>query len=209
MPEIAPPALYKQHFIDKADERIDLFRKLKQRFDVKNALYPGCFVQISPSFVIPRVVYVDSDRRIPVFLRDEHVTAYIESRKEYSEPAEVVFHHQSYEEDIDELPESFDLLISQYAGFVSAACGKYLKIGGVLVANDSHGDASMANIDPRFQLIAIVTRNGDRFAIKESELDQYMRTKRPVEITESILRARGRGFGFTRPAFSYVFRRIS
>lgn len=208
MPQTSPPDLYKQFFVDKNDERVDLFRKLVKTYKVRSALYPGSFVQISPSFVIPRVVYVDNDRRFPGLFRDEKLLPYVESRKEYPEQPEIGFHHQSYEKDIDEPLESFDLLISQYAGFISAACSKYLKIGGVLVANDSHGDAAMANLDPQLRLIAVIKRKGERFTITETGLGDYLTTRRPVEITRESLRRRGRGFGYTKTASSYVFRRI-
>lgn len=208
MPQPPAPELYKQHFVDKTDERVDLFRKLVKQYKVRSALYAGSFVQISPSFVIPCVVYVDSDRRFPGFFKQEQVAAYVESRKEYSEQPEIRSHHQNYEKPIDEPLDSFDLLISQYAGFVSIACGKYLKSGGILVANDSHGDASMANLDPKFRLIAVVDRKGERFKITEVGLDQYLKTRRPVEITRESLLRRGRGFGYSKPASSYVFRKI-
>lgn len=208
MPQILPPALYKQHFIDKGSERIDLFRKLVKKYKINSALYPGSFVQISPSFAIPSVTYVDNDRRFPGFFADPTLQEYIESRKEYSEQPEIKFHHQSYENDIDEPLESFDLLISQYAGFISTACGKYLKIGGVLVANDSHGDASMANLDPMFQFMGVVSNRGENFTITDAGLHEYFSTRRPVEITQETLRQRGRGFGYAKVASSYVFRRI-
>ncbi len=208
MPQPSPPPLYKQYFIDRSDERVDLFRKLAEQFGVRSALYPGSFVQISPSFVIPRVVYVDSDRRIPRFFGDPAVQEYVESRKEYGESPEIRYHHQSYEDDIGEPPGNFDLLISQYAGFISAACKRYLKRGGLLVANDSHGDASMARIDPDFELVAAIDRRGEKFSVKTSDLDRYFLPKRPVEITAELLRQRGRGIGYTTPASSYLFRKI-
>lgn len=206
---VAPPPLYSRYFIEKNDERTDMFRKLAQRFGVKSALYPGSFVQISPSFVIPSVVYVDSDRRIPKFFGDPGVLKYVESRKEYEEPVEIRFHHQSYEAEIGEPPESFDLLISQYAGFISPACKWYLKRGGLLAVNDSHGDASMANIDPDFELIGVVNRRGERFSIKTTGLEEYFVLKRPTEITVDTLRERERGFGYTKPASSYLFRKTA
>ncbi len=208
MPIPDPPNLYKRFFIDKQDERVELFRKVAVRFDVKRALYPGSFVHISPSFVIPSVVYVDTDRRTPKFFQDELLAPYIESRKEYAEAPEIGFHHQSYDDPIDEPLGSFDLLISQYAGFISTACSKYLRIGGLLLANDSHGDASMAVLDSDFELVAAVTRRGERFSIKETDLDQYLQPANPVEFTQESLRDRGRGIRYTKPAFAYLFRRI-
>ena len=173
-----PPKLYEQFFVSKDDERIDLFRKVALRFEVKTALYPGSFVQIGPSFVIPQTVFVDNDRRTGRFFSDPSVLEYVETRKEYVEQPQMRFHHCSYEAVFDEQPESFDLLISQYAGFISKACKSYLRTGGVLLVNDSHGDASMANLDRDFELIATVNRRGERFSINESHLEDYFVPKR-------------------------------
>ncbi|MFX0037200.1 MAG: hypothetical protein ACFE9I_16330 [Candidatus Hermodarchaeota archaeon] len=40
-----------------------------------------------------------------------------------------------------------------YAGFVSQSCKEYLKVGGILLTNNSHGNASMAYIDDDYQFI--------------------------------------------------------
>lgn len=204
-----PPKLYQQFFIDKSDQRVDLFRTVAHRHDVKAALYPGSFVQIGPSFVIPRVVYVDNDRRTGRFFADPQLLEYVRGRKEYQEEPEITFHHCSYESGFGERLESFDLLISQYAGFISSACKLYLKVGGVLLVNDSHGDASMANLDPDFKLIAAVIRRGERFSIRESHLDEYFVPKREINLTPALLRERGRSVGFVKPAFSYIFSKIA
>lgn len=203
------PALYKQFFVDKADERVDLFRKIADQFDVSSALYPGSFVQVSPSFVIPRVVYVDNDRRIDRFFSDPLLLDYVRSRKEYEAEPQVVAHHQSYEKEIAEQLESFDLLISQYAGFISPACKKYLRIGGVLLANDSHGDASMAQLDQGLEFIGVVNRRGDIFSIKGSGLDEYFVPKRDIVIDEASLRQTNRGPAYTKWASGYLFRRAA
>jgi hypothetical protein len=203
------PALYKQFFVDKADERVDLFRKIANQFDVTSALYPGSFVQISPSFVIPRVVYVDNDRRNGRFFVDPLLMDYVRSRKEYEAEPQIVAHPQSYETDIAEPPGSFDLLISQYAGFISPACKKYLRIGGVLLANDSHGDASMAYLDQGLEFIGVVNRRGDAFSIKDTGLDQYFVPKRDIVIDEASLREMSRAPAYTKWASSYLFRRVA
>ncbi len=77
---------------------------------------------------------------------------FIEARKEYSEDATVRFHPMTYTNPLPEPDQSVDLLISQFAGFVSLHCKRYLRLGGYLIVNDSHGDASMANIDPAYHL---------------------------------------------------------
>lgn len=205
---VSPPALYKQFFIDKSDERVELFRKVVARFGIKRALYAGSFVHIAPSFVVPEVTYVDSDRRIPKFFSDPRLIPYLLSRREYEDEPVVRHFHQSYEEEIAEPDGSFALLISQYAGFVSQACKRYLKPGGILLANDSHGDASMATPDSDFELIAAVDRRGEKFSLREDALEEFFVSKKPENITREELLKRGRGYGYRKQASSYLFRKI-
>ena len=80
-----PPELYKRYFIDKNDERVDLFRTGAHRYHVSVALYPGSFVQIGPSFVVPNMVYIDNDRRAGPFFANPQVLDYVRDRKQYRE----------------------------------------------------------------------------------------------------------------------------
>jgi hypothetical protein len=142
-----PLLLYKKYYVDRDDERLDLFVILAERFNIKSALYPGSFVHITPSIVFPKVVYVDADKRAKSFFNDAAVVDFISKRKIYEDKPIICFHHKDYTEDIGEPIDSFDLLISQYAGFVSQHCKRYLKVSGLLLVNNSHGDASMSSID--------------------------------------------------------------
>lgn len=54
---------YKKYHIDQNDERWGLFSILIETYKIQKALYPGSFVHITPSFVIPSVAYIDTDRR--------------------------------------------------------------------------------------------------------------------------------------------------
>jgi len=51
------------------------------------------------------------------------------------------------DDDQDDEAPLFDLLISSYAGFVSRAGKDFTRQGGLLLANNSHGDASLAFVD--------------------------------------------------------------
>ena len=89
---------------------------------------------------------------------------------------------------------SFDLLVSLYAGFVSEHCTDYLKIGGTLLVNPSHGDVAMASIDPRYELSGVVvSRDGD-YRVRTEDLSTYLIPKSPVDVTPTTLHDRGRGF---------------
>lgn len=205
----SPAALYRENHVDKSDERLGLFAGLVEHFGVSSALYPGSFVHVTPSFVIPHVVYVDSDRRARRFFDDPRTLELVKRRRRYDAVPTIAFHHGDYTDAIDEADESFELLISQYAGFVSRACKRHLKIGGILVANNSHGDASMARLDHDFELVAVYRRHAERFTFAFDELETYMIPKSGDEPTFEALEGSMRGPAFTRPVAGYVFKRIA
>lgn len=120
-------SLYKKYHVERNDERLGQFSLLVDRFNIRNALYVGSFVHITPSFVIPSVVYVDSNKQARDFFNDLSVHEFVSKKKMYAEDSLISFHHKDYMKDIGEPIEFFDLLISQYAGFVSQYCKKYLK----------------------------------------------------------------------------------
>ena len=78
----------------------------------------------------------------------DDVVSFVVRHKVYNETPMMAFHSSSYEADLPEPNGSFDLLISLYAGFISKPCKRYLKRGGILAVNNSHGDAGLASIDP-------------------------------------------------------------
>ena len=102
----------------------------------------------------------------------------------------------------------FDLLVSQYSGFISRACKQYLKIGGILVVNNSHGDASMASISPDYEFIAVINKRSSNFTISTLNLEKYFIPKKEIEITEEFLEKHMRGVGYTKTATDYIFKRI-
>ena len=105
-------------------------------------------------------------------------------------------------------PESFDLLISLYAGFISEACGHLLRVGGILLVNSSDGDAALAALDERFELKAVVTSSDGRYAVTNTNLDSYMVPKKPQPITAEKLKTSGRGIAYTKTPFAYLFKRV-
>lgn len=187
-----------------------LFSVLAEAFTIEQVLYPGSYIHLTPSFVFPSVTYVDTDRRARRFFADRQgVEALVERRKRYGGSPEIAFHHADYTTDLGEPDRSFDLLVSLYAGFVSEACKRYLRTGGWLVANNSHGDASLASIDPDYEFVAAIKHRGSRYRLTSEALDAYFVPKRNLEVTAELLRSTGRGVGYTKSAFAYVFRRHS
>lgn len=198
--------LYKQNYVDKDFERLELFVLLKERYGIESALYPGSYVHITPSFVFPLTVYVDTDKRAKRFFEDPWTREFVEHNKRCGEEPTIRFHHQDYSEDLPEEPGSFDLLISQWAGFVSRSCKRYLKPGGLLLVNNSHGDASLASIDEDYRFVAAVIMRGGEYRLNEVDLEEYFVPKTDVQVTPEYLFSIQRGVRYKRTAWAYLFR---
>lgn len=203
------PELYRKYFLDRNFERLDLFQRIDEKYDIQHVLYPGSYVHITPSFFFPDVVYVDSDKKAKKFFDNQKLLQdFVYRRKNYLQKTKVTFHFADYWNSIDEIEESFDLLISQYAGFVGQHCKRYLKKGGLLLANNSHGDAGVAALDDGYRLIAVVQSRSGKYRISETNLEQYFVPKASkVHATKEYLLELGRGMGYKKSASVYVFRR--
>ncbi len=191
-------------------DRLRLFSAVAEAVEASAVLYPGSYVDVAPSFVFRSVTYVDVDRRAAQFFADtEGVDEIIARTTGDDQPRSVTFLHQDYQDDLDLPEESFDLLVSLYAGFISEHCTHHLRIGGLLLVNSSHGDAAMASIDPRYELNAVVTSANGRYKVDDRKLDEYLIPKKPQTITVESLHELGRGVAYTRSPFAYLFRRVS
>ena len=107
----------------------------------------------------------------------------------------------------------FDLLISSYAGFVSRACRDFVRPGGLLVVNNSHGDASMAQCYQKtWKLVGVIPQQQPpQHKVLTTQLDDYMIPKRPEEasLTEADIELLGKGIAFTKSnVAAYVFERL-
>ena len=122
----------------------------------------------------------------------------------------IAFHFKDYQKDIKEPKESFDLLISQYAGFISLYCKHYLKVGGLLLANNNHGDASMAFLDKDYRFIGVFNkRSGNKYTFSNKNLNTYFIPKKPREITREYFLKTQKGIGYTKSPASYLFTKVS
>lgn len=202
------PNLYNDYFITKNDERSELFKILSDKFNIKRGLYPGSFVHITPSFFISQMVYVDIDKRCNNFFSDKLTLDYIIRKKIYNEFPEIRFHFTDFTNKINEKIESFDLLISLYSGLISKHCKKYLKKSGILIVNNSHGDATLAFLDKSFKMIGVTKRYGNHFKISERCLSTYFKTKSGKPIDMEKIKKNMRGPGFTKIAYAYIFKKV-
>lgn len=201
------PKLYNAHFVQKSDERSELFQSIAEAFKTRRGLYPGSFAHITPSFFVPEMVYVDSDQRCPKFFSDDVTLQYIAERKRYPQPASVQFYAADYAKGIPEALDSFDVLFSFYAGFISEYCTQYLRAGGILVANNSHGDAPLAYLNPNYKLISVINRRAERFSFSSDMLDSYFLTKSGKPLVKEEILETMRGPAYTKAPYAYIFQK--
>jgi len=189
---------------------LNLFAAVADAVGGRTVLYPGSFVDVAASSVFQSVTYVDSNRATPRFFADvDGVHEIISSQPGAPDDPEVRFIHSDYGDDLGLPPGSFDLLISLYAGFVSEACTDYLRIGGALLVNSSHGDAAMASIDSRYRLSGVVLSRAGSYRVATADLDMYLIPKSSVEVTPEMLHRAGRGIQYTKTPYAYLFERIA
>ena len=190
-------------------DRWRLFRSVGEVLAPKSVLYAGSYVDVAPSFVFPNVTYVDMDRRAAAFFDDsEGVHEIIREHEAHPNAPAFRFIHSDYAK-LDFQPEAFDLLISLYTGFISEYCTEYLKVGGNLLVNPSHGDAVLASIDQRYELVGVVLSRFGDYRISEKKLSEYLIPKKPTKVTRDLLFSTNRGVAYTRPAFAYLFKRVA
>lgn len=191
-------------------DRHRLFRAVSVAIEATSVLYPGSYVDVAPSFVWPRVTYVDVDQRAASFFGDVNdVRDIIDGHAGAPVDPAVTFLHADYMDELALPREGFDLLVSLYAGPVSQHCTKHLRVGGVLLVNPSHGDVALASIDERYDLLAVVrSRSGD-YAVSTDKLETYLIPKKPVDVTIELIELTGRGVAYTKSPFAYLFRRVS
>lgn len=190
------------------DNRKQLFAALAGSFAVDRVLYPGSWCDVTASFIWSNVTYVDMDKRAARFFADASgVTELVLRNCVYEGHAEIEFIAADYSKPLPLPDESFDLLVSFYSGPLVHHCTRYLSVGGLLVANESHGDVAMASIDPRYELVAAIGPDDGKPGLTFVGLDDYLIPKKPVELTIDSIGASGRGVAYTKTAQAYVFQR--
>ena len=206
----AQHASYDRH----PDDRVRLFEAVAAVLPTSTAvLYPGSFIDIGPSVWFDQVTYVDSDRRAARFFAQAGDVGRLVISKRMAAGApsasapEVRFHGIDYRRPMPFDNRSIDLLVSLYAGLVSEYCTRYLRPGGILLANNSHGDGSLAALDPGYALCGVVTCRDGRYRVTTDRLAAYLVPKRGFPPTAGELHRNNRGIAYTRAPFAYLFRR--
>lgn len=174
-----------EEYASKIGNRKKLYQVIKNKYKIKSALYPGSHIDIAASLIIEDVIYVDNYKGAISFFKDmPDVIAYINQNKSYKTDSQINFIGKDYYG--LKVDEKVELIISQYAGFVGQATKSHLKKGGILLCNDSHGDATLAYLYDDFELIGVIDT---RYKILEDHLETYFKYKkdRPID-KDKVLR---------------------
>jgi len=199
---------YIQKSGDNFGHRYGLFKILNDNFNIYTATYPGSYIDITPSLFFPTTNYIDTDRKAKRFFKNEkEIIDYIEKNKTYHEETNIRFFPEDYRKKFDNIIDSSDLMISLYAGFISKYCKDLLKKNGVLMSNNSHGDASMAKLDDDFTFIGVINYKNKIYYLKTDNLDKYFIPKKNITVTKELLEKTNRGMGYKKPANFYLFRK--
>ncbi len=199
--------LFQSYYVDREYAQFDLFHLLRAELGITAALYPGSYVQVSPSYFIPTVCYVDTDRKAKRFFSDvPALEAAIQAKANYTEPTVIRFHGLDYAGPLPEAEHSFDLLISQYAGIISQPCKRYLKPGKYLLVNNSHGDAGVAALDADYTLLFAINHRDGNYTIAKTPPDAYFIPKKPEQNTKETILSLGKGIAYVKTAPLYLFK---
>ncbi|MFE2476145.1 hypothetical protein [Streptomyces sp. NPDC059389] len=198
-------------YIDHIGDRTDLFLVVAAHTGARRALYPGSYLDLTPSYALPDVTYLDSDARARKAFADPSAAVELAGRhRHYPQDPAITFVPGDYTRTLRELPAAeWDLAISLYAGPVSEHAARCLNPGGWLLVNNSHADAGLARLNPAYRLAAAVHHRAGRYRLTTDRLERYLLPKTSPHPTREQLHAMGRGVAYTHPATAYLFRRVT
>ncbi len=186
---------------------------VKKNFGCRRVLYPGSYLDITPSLVFPEVCYVDSLKGLARQLADPERLKYIDAHKSYPEDSAIRCYEADYVTFKEEPLGSFDLLISLNAGFISQRCCHFLKHGGLLLANNGHYDANRAYVDPDYEFVAAQEGGALSWESLPANHFPYFSTRKGEELTLAMVENDAKRppskarFRPSKQADAYLFRR--
>jgi len=196
-------------YVDKRGSCISVFKSVTEYFNIKSAIYPGSYIHITPSLVIPEMYYVDTDKKALKFYKNiKTIEQYIEKNKLYDEASKLNFEGIDFTNHLNAKKSHYDLMISLYSGFISYHCKSYLKIDGLLLVNDSHGDATLAYFDPDYAFVGVVEQENGNIVIMTSDLEKYFKLYKNKEVDISKVRSEMKGPKYRIRTEYYLFKKI-
>lgn len=202
----APLRLFQERYVDPRFERAGLFHALQEAFNIREVLYPGCSVHLTPAFHFPHVVFVDQDPQASAFFDNRTaILALVRQNKTYRRSPHVEFLHADFTEALPFRRQRFDLVLALFTGGVARTCCSYLKAGGLLVTNNHQDDALDATQDPALALIALASMHKGRYRVSSVEESTLLPTGARLSAPR-YLRDTGHGVEYIETERYYIFK---
>ena len=150
-------------------------------------MYPGSYLDITPSLVFSEVCYVDSLKGFVQRLADPELLKYINAHKSYQGDSAIRCYEADYGSFGEEPAGSFDLLISLNGGFISQHCCRFLKNGGLLLVNNGHYDANRAYVDPAYEFVAALEEGALNWESLPGDPFPYFSNRLGEELTVAMV----------------------
>jgi len=126
--------LYKRFYVEPEFTREGLFSLLAKRYPIREVLYPGCFVHLTPSFFFPHVVYVDRSPEAQEYFGDtKRLVSSVQGQTHYKGSPYIRFLAMDYRARLPLKEDSFDLVIALYAPEIFPGILPWLKSGGLVL----------------------------------------------------------------------------
>ena len=200
--------LYRKHYTELQFERAGLFGLMQKVYGGSQALYPGCFVHLTPSFYFPHVVYVDQHPEALAFFVDlEAVSQLIERNKHYGRSTYIRFIAQDFTCPLPLPLASFDLLISLFAGGIARTCKRYLRPGGILISNNHHKDAQEAAVDVEFTFLSVICFKGGKYQVISDNPAGLSNSSKVANRSLRHLRQGNRGLEYVEKEYYFAFQK--
>jgi len=200
--------LYQQYYRDLQFERAGLFKLIQQEYGCVEALYPGSFIHITPSFYFSHVIYIDRHPEAVEFFNDTaSVLQFINRNKVYQRSAYIRFLAGDYSKGLPLDEGQFDLLISLYAAGIPRACRRYLKPGGLLLINNFQDSLLEAANDPEFNLVGAVRYRRQKYELERESPGTFLRGMKKAD-NSPYLKQTSCGMVFVEKEIYFLFKKI-
>lgn len=195
-------------YISKLENRAELYKLIASKFNIKKALYPGSYIDITPSFFIENTVYIDNFKNTQKLFKDiDSIIDFINTKKEYDNESKAVFIYKDYTSEL-ELHNDFDLIISQYGGIISKYTKQFLKPKGIYLCNDSHADATITYFDKDFDFLGIINYKDNKCIFENQNNDKYFKLSRNKNIDFDLINKNMKPPKYKYNADNYVFMKL-
>lgn len=204
----APIEQYQKMYVDLDMERRGLFALIREKYQPKEVLYPGCSIHITPAFYFPHMVFVDHSPTAKTFFANlDTLHEFVSRHRNYRRTPFLQFIAQDFTQPLPVRKNQFDLLLALFAGGITQACKAYLRVGGLLLTNNHQNDAADAIRDQELAPVAIIEHQQDRYRLTYPRPGQTLELKGQASRPKRYLRPRSTGVEYIENERYYLFER--